>query len=187
MPSMVMNLMMMKIILLILVLNTNLRDSSAFSQWSYHTRPHPSLQSIAVNIRTTGTNLDNNNNNHHHKVPMQARGGAGGTYQQMVSSGFSFNDGEQILVSAQKPWGITLVQNPDTGTIFVVDMDFNGSAGKAGVQVGDVLVAIQNASTENVDLDSVLEFIKNGPRVMNLRFVREEVCVEKTCSPLETQ
>ena len=100
----------------------------------------------------------------------------------MISSGFSFSDGEQILVSVQKPLGIVLEQdsndnNDDSsvGMIVVTDVDPSGSAARAGVQVGDVLVAVQNASVENnVDLDSVLEFIGTGPRVINLRFLRRK-------------
>ena len=90
----------------------------------------------------------------------------------MISSGFSFSDGEQILISAQKPLGIVLEQDSDKGIITVAEVLEEGSAGKAGVQVGDILVAAQNASTENVDLDSVLDFIANGPRVINLRLLR---------------
>ena len=95
-----------------------------------------------------------------------------GIIPNMISSGFSFTDGEQILVSAQKPLGIVLEQDSETGIISVSEVDPTGSAGKGGVKVGDVLAAVQNASTENVDLDDVLAFIGNGPRVMNLRLIR---------------
>lgn len=91
---------------------------------------------------------------------------------RMISSGFSFNDGEQILVSAQKPLGIVLEQDSESGIIIVAEVDPAGSAGKGGVKVGDILVAVQNASTENVDIDDVLAFVGNGPRVMNLRLMR---------------
>jgi C-terminal processing protease CtpA/Prc len=100
----------------------------------------------------------------------------------MISSGFSFDDGQQILVSIQKPMGIVLEQGANEETedatttaapIVVGQVDPTGSAGRAGVQVGDVLVAVQNASVESADLDQVLEFIQKGPRVMNLRLVRE--------------
>ena len=101
----------------------------------------------------------------------------------LVSSGFSFDDGEQILVSVQKPLGVILEQDTERrnsdgsvnpGMIIVSDVDNNGSAARAGVQIGDVLLAVQNASVEgNVDLDQVLEFIRNGPRVINLRLLRK--------------
>jgi predicted metalloprotease with PDZ domain len=92
----------------------------------------------------------------------------------MVSSGFCFQDGKQILVSVQKPLGIVLEQDSSSeGMIIVVtQVDPTGSAGRAGVEVGDILVAVQNALVEKVDLDSVLGYIGNGPRVMNLRLVR---------------
>lgn len=90
----------------------------------------------------------------------------------MISSGFSFSDGEQILVSAQKPLGMVLEQDPETGVIVVTSLDPTGSASQGGVQIGDVLMAVQNASTEQVDLDDVLNFIGQGPRVMNLRLLR---------------
>lgn len=103
----------------------------------------------------------------------------------MISTGFSFDDGQQILVSIQKPMGILFEQGDDNeetdaapaapasaAPIIVRQVDPTGSAGRAGVQVGDVLVAVQNASVESADLDQVLEFIQKGPRVMNLRLVR---------------
>lgn len=91
----------------------------------------------------------------------------------MIGTGFSFEDGEQILVSVQKPLGIVLEQDED-GIIEVTDVDSSKSAGRAGVKIGDVLMAVQNASTEQVDLDSVLGFIQNGPRVINLRLKRRQ-------------
>ena len=92
----------------------------------------------------------------------------------MISSGFSFSDGEQILVSAQKPLGIVLQQDSESGLITVAEVDPAGSAGKGGVKVDDILLDVQNASTESVDLDDVLAFIGNGPRVINLRFMRAQ-------------
>lgn len=97
----------------------------------------------------------------------------------MIGTGFSFEDGEQILVSVQKPFGIVLEQgneeNVDDARIIVTDVDPDGSAGKAGVRKGDVLVAVQNASTVSADLGQVLDFIATKcPRVVNLRFERSE-------------
>lgn len=99
----------------------------------------------------------------HHSTCTRAR--------QMVSGGFSFSDGEQVLVSVQKPLGLVLEQDED-GPILVTEVDPAGSAGRAGVQAGDVLVAVQNASVETADLNQVLGFIGQLPRVVNLRFVR---------------
>ena len=97
----------------------------------------------------------------------------------MIGTGFSFDDGEQILVSVQKPFGIVLEQgneeNEDDERIVVTEVNPDGSAGKAGVQEGDVLVAVQNASTISADLGQVLDFIATKcPRVVNLRFERSE-------------
>ncbi|KAL7447873.1 hypothetical protein ACHAWC_000171, partial [Mediolabrus comicus] len=89
-----------------------------------------------------------------------------------VSSGFSFSDGEQVLVSAQRPLGMVLEQEDTPGEIVVASLDSNGSAADAGVRVGDVLLAVQNASVQNASLDEVLTFIANAPRVVNLRFLR---------------
>ena len=89
----------------------------------------------------------------------------------MVSSGFSFNDGDQILVSLQKPMGILLEQEVQ-GPIVVTEVKPGGSADGAGIKVGDVLVAVQNASVEKADLEEVLAFVGNAPRVINLRFAR---------------
>jgi len=90
-----------------------------------------------------------------------------------IGTGFSFDDGNQVLVSVQKPLGIILEQEGAGDAIIVVaDMDASGSAARAGVQVGDILVAVQNASVEGQSLEYVLDFIGQAPRVVNLRFVR---------------
>mmetsp|Transcript_25041 Transcript_25041/g.35045 ORF Transcript_25041/g.35045 Transcript_25041/m.35045 type:complete len:182 (+) Transcript_25041:129-674(+) len=99
-----------------------------------------------------------------------------------VSSGFSFEDGEQILVSVQKPLGIILEQDDgdaddgyeqnQTAEITVADVDPNGSAGRAGVRIGDILVAVQNASVEDQPLEYAMEILARAPQVVNLRFVR---------------
>lgn len=100
------------------------------------------------------------------------------SHVNMIGTGFSFEDGEQILVSVQKPFGIVLEQGNeeediDDARIVVTEVDPNGSAGKAGVREGDVLVAVQNASTVSADLGQVLDFIATKcPRVVNLRFER---------------
>ena len=93
----------------------------------------------------------------------------------MISSGFSFEDGEQILVSVQKPFGLILEQDDETtgGSIVVTEIDPTQSAARAGVKVGDILVAVQNSSTVSADLEEVLDFIATKcPRVVNLRFQR---------------
>ena len=68
----------------------------------------------------------------------------------MISSGFSFADGEQILVSLQKPLGVLLEQ--ETGPIIVTEVNQGGSADGAGVKVGDILLSVQNTSVDNADL-----------------------------------
>jgi C-terminal processing protease CtpA/Prc len=93
--------------------------------------------------------------------------------EKQVSSGFSFTDGEQILVSAQRPLGIVLEQKETPGDIVVMSIDSDGSAANAGVRVGDVLLSVQNASVKNASLNEVLTFIGNAPRVVNMRFLRQ--------------
>ena len=65
--------------------------------------------------------------------------------------------------------------------IILTEVETNGSAGKAGVREGDVLVAVQNASTVSADLEEVLDFIATQcPRVVNLRFQRRnEIMTQK--------
>ena len=92
---------------------------------------------------------------------------------RMISSGFTFtdDDDDQILVSLQKPMGIVLEQDEE-GPITVAQVDKGGSAARSGVMMGDILLAVQNASVEKADLSEVLTFIGNAPRVINLRFLR---------------
>ena len=93
--------------------------------------------------------------------------------QRNISSGFTFtdDDDDQILVSLQKPLGIVLEQDEE-GPIIVGNVDKAGSAARSGVMMGDILLAVQNASVEKADLSEVLTFIGNAPRVINLRFLR---------------
>ena len=98
----------------------------------------------------------------------------------MIGTGFSFDDGEQILVSVQKPLGLILEQQCDDestvpgrgGEVYVAIVDAVGSAGRAGVKSGDVLVAVQNTSVDRWDLEDVLQLIGQSPAVVNLRFKR---------------
>ena len=92
----------------------------------------------------------------------------------MVSSGFSFSNGEQILVSVQKPLGIVLEQDETSGPIVVGALDPSGSAADAGVKGGYVLLAVQNASVDGLELEEVIALIRNSPRVINLRFLKVE-------------
>lgn len=90
--------------------------------------------------------------------------------KRAISSGFSFSDDKQLLVSIQKPLGIKLEES-ESGAV-VVDVDPSGSAARAGVVIGDIVVAVQNASVEQQPLKHVLAMIAQAPRVVNLRFVR---------------
>ena len=92
--------------------------------------------------------------------------------QLFIGTGFSFDDGEQVLVSVQKPLGIILEQQEEDGPVMVGEVDPSGSAGRAGVQEGDILVALQNASVETQSLEYVMDFLGRAPKVVNLRFVR---------------
>ena len=97
------------------------------------------------------------------------------SFKLFIGPGFSFDDGEQVLVSVQKPLGILLEQDEGEGApVVVVEVDPTGSAAQAGVAVGDVLVAVQNASVESQSLEYVMDFLGQAPRVVNLRFVRRQ-------------
>jgi len=109
----------------------------------------------------------------HHMLISHSHSSNNVMQHRMISSGFTFtdDDDDQILVSLQKPLGIVLEQDTE-GPIVVANVDKGGSADRAGVMMGDILLAIQNASVEKADLSEVLTFIGNAPRVINLRFLR---------------
>ena len=60
----------------------------------------------------------------------------------------------------------------DDTFIRIADADPSGSGAAAGLRVGDVLVAVQNADMVDRDLAYALQFIAQAPKVLNLRFVR---------------
>ena len=91
-----------------------------------------------------------------------------------ISSGFSFQNDDQILLSAQKPLGL-LLEEQDDASIRVVEMDENGAAAKAGVRMGDILLSVQNASVKDVSLERAMAYIAQAPKVVNLRFARPKL------------
>jgi len=110
-----------------------------------------------------------------------------------VSTGFTFDDGDQLLVSATKPLGLILEErgiedggfysissadeqqqkNLPNGCV-VAEVQRNSAAERAGVRQGDFLVAVQNADVTVADLEEVMKRINDAPRVVNLRFWRRE-------------
>ena len=95
-----------------------------------------------------------------------------------ISSGLSFDDGDQLLVSAQKPLGLILEEDNDGERVIVTEVLEDSSASRAGIEVGDWLVAIQNADVSHVGLDEILRRISDAPRVVNLRFHRRTAYVD---------
>lgn len=95
--------------------------------------------------------------------------------QLQISSGLTFDDGDQLLVSAQKPLGMVLEEREkgEKGCV-VASVVQDGAAYRAGVKVGDLLVAVQNADVGNADFEEVMSRISNAPKVVNLRFWRCE-------------
>jgi len=97
---------------------------------------------------------------------------------QMISSGFSFDDGDQLLVSAQKPLGMVIAEkvveesNSERIGCYVSEIDESGSAYRSGVREGDWLVAVQNMDVSRSPFEDVMERIINSPKVVNLRFLR---------------
>ena len=94
--------------------------------------------------------------------------------RQMIGTGFNFDDGDQILVSAQKPLGIILEEKEEGGGCVVAEFaDPSTSAvAKAGVEVGDWLQAINNADVSKASIEEVMKRIITAPKVVNLRFQR---------------
>ena len=95
-----------------------------------------------------------------------------------ISSGLTFDSGDQLLVSAQKPLGLILEEPEEeeqgVGGCFVAEVVEGSAADQAGVRVGDILVAVQNADVHKAKLEEVLGRIGDAPRVVNLRFWRRE-------------
>lgn len=94
----------------------------------------------------------------------------------MIGTGLTFTDGDQILVSAQKPLGIILEESEEGGMgggcVVAEISDPTSPVAQAGVQPGDWLVAVQNADVGSASIEEVLQRIINAPKVVNLRFQR---------------
>jgi membrane-associated protease RseP (regulator of RpoE activity) len=90
-----------------------------------------------------------------------------------ISSGLTFDNGDQLLVSAQKPLGLVLEErSTEEGGCIVVQVAPGSVAEKSGIRKGDMLVAVQNQNVENMKLEHVMEKIISAPKVVNLRFLR---------------
>ncbi len=155
------------------------------------TRPVRILQ----NDGTTNTHLHHHGHAHtnthaHHTNIGNPNGGINTPTRLQISTGLTFwdDDGDQLLVSAQKPLGIILEELDDDdkiinndnlefsqGGVKVANVDESGSAYQSGVRVGDYLVAVQNVNVENVSFEEVMERIVSAPRVVNLRFWRKSI------------
>jgi len=103
----------------------------------------------------------------------------------MISSGFSYDNEEQLLVSVQKPLGLVLEEQEEkeckndndssvVSRIVVVELLSGSSAARAGVAVGDRLLAVQNADMTRQTLETSMEYIRQAPQVVNLRFQRSQ-------------
>jgi len=108
------------------------------------------------------------------------------TPRRMISSGFSYDNDEQLLVSVQKPLGLVLEEQEEkeckndndssvvVSRIVVVELLSGSSAARAGVAVGDRLLAVQNADMTRQTLETTMEYIRQAPQVVNLRFQRSQ-------------
>lgn len=104
-----------------------------------------------------------------------------GDCRMQLSSGFEFDDGEQLLVSMQKPLGLLLEETATTNAqededaftgCFVAEVVPEGSASSAGVEAGFELLAVNNMDVSCSGLEEVMACIQQSPRVLNLRFRR---------------
>lgn len=94
----------------------------------------------------------------------------------LVSSGFIFEDGEQVLASLQKPLGLILEEEDDTAglaSVFVAEVLPGSSGASAGLEVGDVVIAVQNADMKGQNLEYVMSAIQRAPKVLNMRLQRK--------------
>ena len=106
-------------------------------------------------------------------LPPQQRGPTDLPIVAQLSGGLTFEDDQrgQILISAQKPLGMLLEETDDGGCV-IAALDEAGSAARAGVQEGDLLLAVNNADISDATFDQVMSRLQNAPRVVNLRFSR---------------
>ena len=88
-----------------------------------------------------------------------------------LGTGFEFDDGEQLLVSVQKPVGM-LLEEADDGGCVVAEVAADSHASRAGVEAGFRLLAVNNMDVTASGLDAVMQLLRQAPRVVNLRFAR---------------
>ena len=90
----------------------------------------------------------------------------------MIGTGFTFNDGDQRLVSLQKPLGLILEERDEGKGCIVAEVVVSDecSAHRFGIKKGDILLAVQNCDVSQYCLEEVMGQISRAPRVVNLRF-----------------
>ena len=102
--------------------------------------------------------------------------------RMQLGTGFEFDDGEQLLVSVQKPIGMVLEEHVEeaaaelegagcSGCVVAAVVD-GSAASRAGIEPGFRLLAVGNMDVRATELDEVMGLLQQSPRVVNLRFVR---------------
>ena len=92
-----------------------------------------------------------------------------------LSSGLTFSDGEQILVSTQKPLGLVLEEAREGAVpqcVVAGFVDERCAVAEAGVRVGDGLLSVNNQDLSSASLERVLDHVAAAPRAVNLRFAK---------------
>ena len=89
----------------------------------------------------------------------------------LVSSGLTFESDGIRLVSLQKPLGLVLEDVEGRGGVVVAEVAPGSNADRAGVLVGDLLIAVNNLDVSSASVDAAVHAIGAVPgRVVNLRF-----------------
>jgi len=98
-----------------------------------------------------------------------------GLPRAQLGTGFEFDDGEQLLVSVQKPIGMVLEEGGGGRGCIVAEVAADSPASRAGVEAGFRLLAVNNMDVTASGLEAVMQLLREAPRVVNLRLLKEEV------------
>ena len=87
-------------------------------------------------------------------------GSLGDKYAGYYSSQ-NYAEKEEIVAGKRLGIGVTIAKHPDSGDVVIIYVNRESSAGKAGVQKGDILLKCDGKSVVDKSLDEITEYISS--------------------------
>lgn len=85
-------------------------------------------------------------------------------YAAYISSEEAEESMNSVFLGYNTGIGVTITQHPDTGNIYVLEVDSDGPADRAGVLPGDEITAVDGYTVEETGYTEIINYIKTQPQ-----------------------